>query len=199
MRNIRKKTLARFALIFALLLISLLSSCVTLSRRKISRTIYDSGTRSIVQLAEFFLSHNADANREEVLKMAVYYVEEAAAEGINSDVAWVQMCHETNFLRFGNLVQKEQNNFCGLGATGPGHPGESFETAQLGVRAHIQHLHAYGTTEDIQLKNECIDRRYKYVIPRGKAKDIYGLTNTWAMDSLYAQSLDRYLTELEKF
>ena len=68
-----------------------------------------------------------------------------------------------------------------------------------GVRAHIQHLHAYGTTEDIPLKNELVDPRYKFVKPRGKATDIFGLAGTWAADKEYGAKLDRLLSELEEF
>ena len=45
--------------------------------------------------------------------------------------------------------------------------GNSFDTPQLGIRAQIQHLKAYASTED--LKNECIDPRFKYVA-RGYAE-----------------------------
>jgi len=50
-------------------------------------------------------------------------------------VAFVQMCLETGFLRFGNLVTEEMNNFCGLGAIDEDNRGLWFGTEQLGVRA----------------------------------------------------------------
>ena len=131
--------------------------------------------------------------------MAKFYVEEAAAEGINSDVAFVQMCLETNYLRFGNLVSAEMHNYCGLGAIDENHRGEIFETERLGVRAHIQHLHAYGTTSDSVLKNALIDNRYKYVNPRGKAPTVFELAGTWAADKEYGRKLDALLSALEEF
>lgn len=131
--------------------------------------------------------------------MAKFYVEEAAAEGINSDVAFVQMCLETNYLRFGNLVSAEMHNYCGLGAIDENHRGEIFETERLGVRAHIQHLHAYGTTSDFVLKNALIDSRYKYVNPRGKAPTVFELAGTWAADKEYGRKLDALLSALEEF
>ena len=39
--------------------------------------------------------------------------------------------------------------------------GNSFSTPQLGIRAQVQHLKAYASTEP--LKGECIDPRFKYV------------------------------------
>ena len=45
--------------------------------------------------------------------------------------------------------------------TANGMKGNSFATPQLGIRAQVQHLKAYASTEP--LKNECIDPRFKYV------------------------------------
>ncbi len=69
---------------------------------------------------------------------------EAIQEGVNPDLAFIQMCHETGFLRFDGTVDKSQNNYCGLGATGNGVKGSTFLDQKEGVRAHIQHLKAYG-------------------------------------------------------
>jgi len=156
--------------------------------------IAGSGTRSAEQLVAFFMANNPEGNREKVERMAGYYVRECAVEGINSDVAFVQMCLETGFLRFGGLVTEDMNNFCGLGAIDAEHPGNRFETEELGVRAHVQHLHAYGTTAD--LVQECIDNRYKWVKPRGKAPTIYELAGTWAADRQYGEKLAVLLDRL---
>ena len=164
-----------------------------------SRTIYVSGKKTAKQLAAFFASKNPDYPKKRVLALAKLYVKEAASEGINADVAFVQMCLETGFLRYGNLVTPDMNNYCGLGAIDAEHPGERFATPKLGVRAHIQHLHAYGTTEDVALNNECIDRRYRYVNPRGKAPTVFELAGTWAGDRAYGEKLDRLLSELGAF
>ena len=170
---------------------------VSSSGMKVSPVIADSGVKSATQLVDFFMSRNPQGNRDQVVRLANYYVEEAAEEGINSDVAFVQMCLETGLLRFGGLVTPEMNNFCGLGAIDETKRGEWFPTEQIGVRAHIQHLHAYGTTG--QLKGELVDNRYKYVNPRGKSPDVFGLAGTWAADKAYGQKLWTLLTALDKF
>ena len=167
------------------------------SGMKVSPVIADAGVKSASQLVDFFMSRNPQGNREQVVRLANHYVKEAAAEGINSDVAFVQMCLETGFLRFGGLVTPEMNNFCGLGAIDETKRGEWFPSEQIGVRAHIQHLHAYGTTG--QLKGELVDNRYKYVNPRGKSPDVFGLAGTWAADKAYGQKLWTLLTALDKF
>ena len=89
------------------------------------------------------------------------YIEECEAEGVRAEVAFCQAMKETGFLRFGGDVQIEQYNFAGLGATGNGVRGESFSSVRIGIRAQIQHLKAYASTEP--LVNECVDNRFKYV------------------------------------
>ena len=82
------------------------------------------------------------------------------AEGVRGDIAFAQSCLETgNFSFAGSAVTLEQNNFCGMGVTANGLKGNSFSTAQLGIRAQVQHLKAYASTEP--LKGECIDPRFK--------------------------------------
>lgn len=99
---------------------------------------------------------------QSVLDMVPLYLSEGAAEGVRGDIAFAQSCLETgNFAFSGSAVTLEQNNFCGMGVTANGMKGNSFSTAQLGIRAQVQHLKAYASTEP--LKNECIDPRFKYV------------------------------------
>lgn len=99
---------------------------------------------------------------QSVLDMVPLYLSEGAAEGVRGDIAFAQSCLETgNFGFAGSAVTLEQNNFCGMGVTANGRKGNSFSTAQLGIRAQVQHLKAYASTEP--LKNECIDPRFKYV------------------------------------
>lgn len=146
------------------------------------------------RLAGFFLENNAGKDRGKVERMAFYYTEEAAFEGVNADVAFAQMCLETGFLNFGGLVTEDMNNFCGLGSIGPGHPGNVFSDERTGVRAHVQHLKAYGSTEP--LRGDPVDPRYKYVNPKGKSPTIHGLGGSWAADREYGRKLYGMLERL---
>lgn len=193
----------RFYIIFSWIFLFLVFSCTTLPKQnKVSKAVPSiyidaQGTKSPQQLFNFFISKNPNASYEKVMRLAEYYVTEGNSEGINSDVAFVQMCLETGFLKFGGLVTENMNNFCGLGSIDKNNPGNSFETELLGVRAHIQHLHAYGTTRD--LNKPLIDPRYKYVNPRGKAPTIQELTGTWAADKEYGAKLQSLLNQLSAF
>jgi hypothetical protein len=144
-------------------------------------------------LAAFLLANNAAIKPDFVKDLAGYYIKEAVAEGVNHDVAFSQMCLETGYLRFGNLVTPDMNNFCGLGSIGPGQPGERFPNPQTGVRAHIQHLKGYATEEP--LRQELVDPRYKWV-KKGSAPDIHGLTGKWAADPNYDGKISGILVRL---
>ena len=99
---------------------------------------------------------------QSVLDMVPLYLSEGEAEGVRGDIAFAQSCLETgNFTFSGSAVALSQNNFCGLGVTQRGKTGLSFESPQLGIRAQIQHLKAYASTD--KLRNEKIDPRFRYV------------------------------------
>lgn len=138
------------------------------------------------RLESFLLGANPAAERAAVRELAAAYVEESAAEGVNHDVAFAQMCVETGFLKFGGLVTADMHNYCGLGSVGPGKSGERFPTARIGVRAHVQHLKAYASVEP--LRGAVVDPRFRYV-KRGTAPTIAALSGTWAADPRYAQKI----------
>lgn len=178
-----------------------LFSCMTPRRvqKQCSRLLLAPGIQSADQLARFFRAHNSDVFQADITRLARYYVTEGAIEGINSDVAFVQMCLETGWLKFGNLVTPEMHNYCGLGAMDAEHPGEYFATEQLGVRAHIQHLQAYATTEDVALKQDLVDPRYSWVHKAKFARTVADLAGHWATDKQYGVKLENLLTELEAY
>jgi hypothetical protein len=158
--------------------------------------IMGSGKVDPAELGAFLLSGNAAADPLFVEELAVLYREEAAIEAVNHDIAFAQMCLETGFLRYGNLVTPEMNNFCGLGAMSTDYPGESFATPQIGVRAHIQHLKAYASKEG--LNQELVDPRYQWV-RYGSAPTIDDLTGAWAVDRDYGNKIRGILERLYLF
>ena len=147
-------------------------------------------------MSAFLLSNNPNADRGFVEELAFLYFEEAAIEGVNHDIAFTQMCLETGFLSFGNLVTPDMYNFAGLGSIGPGQHGHSFPDPRTGVRAHVQHLKAYGSDEP--LKQELVNPRYRFV-RRGSSPTIMGLAGTWAADPNYAEKINNMLERLYNF
>lgn len=153
------------------------------------------GRAQVYQLIRFFTETNPRIGNNYLTRLARAYIDEAAAEGINSDIAFCQMVHETNYLRFGDDVQPGQNNFCGLGATGRGEPGLSFSSVEIGIRAHIQHLKAYANAQP--LRKKLVDPRFGRV-SRAQAPYVEYLTGTWATDPQYGVKLKRKLQMLEE-
>lgn len=114
-------------------------------------------------------------------------VEEAEAEGVRAEVLFAQAMHETAWLQFGNQVSVEQNNFGGLGAVNSGGAGESFPDVRTGLRAQVQHLKAYASTEN--LKHETVDTRFD-LVERGCAPRVQDLAGRWAVPGDgYAESI----------
>ena len=128
-------------------------------------------------------SPNISVTPEELVS---YYYEEATKEGVRPDVAFAQALHETGNFSYGGTVTPDQNNYCGLGTTSEYVQGGYFPSAQIGVRAHIQHLLAYATTRTPS--SDIVDPRYTMV------RDIYGamtlphwldLNGRWAVPGTY--------------
>ena len=139
---------------------------------------------------------NVDLNR-----FAQLYIEEANAEGIRADVAFAQAMKETGWLKFGGQVSISQFNFAGLGATDDGAAGMSFAQKygdnengiRMGIRAQIQHLKAYASTEP--LNNACVDERFN-LVKRGCAPYVEWLGQKenpngygWATGANYGQGI----------
>ena len=113
------------------------------------------------QMASYLKKKNPSVPQT-VLDMIPLYISEGEAEGVRGDIAFAQSCLETgNFTFSGSAVNLKQNNFCGLGVTQRGKTGLSFDTPQLGIRAQIQHLKAYASTD--RLRNVLADPRFRYV------------------------------------
>lgn len=101
-------------------------------------------------------------------QLAEMFIEEGEAEGVRGDVAFAQSLHETGYFKFGGIVLPTQNNYAGIGALNGNATGQaaSFPDPRTGVRAQIQHLKAYASTE--ALLNECVDPRFS-LVARGVA------------------------------
>ena len=135
-----------------------------------------------------------DRGASNIIDFCKILYEEAQSEGVSPEVLYAQVMKETGYLKFGNLVQPNQCNFGGLGATGPGNPGYTFGSVREGLRAQVQHLKAYGSTEP--LINPCIDARFKYV-SRGCAPRTVDLNGKWAVPGVgYGESIDAIAKEV---
>ena len=141
---------------------------------------------------------NSDAPTIE--KFCQIYVEEAKAEGIKVEVAFMQAMVETGWLKFGGSVQISQYNFAGIGALDGGVQGATFKTVREGVRAQIQHLKAYANEKS--LNNTQVDPRF-HLVKRGSAKYVEWLGQKenpngygWSTAEEYGYKILRLIKEL---
>lgn len=125
-------------------------------------TLITGTAKATVEQMRAYIKKKNPKVAQSVIKMIPLYISEGAAEGIRGDVAFAQSCLETgNFTFKGSAVTLDQNNFCGMGVTANGMKGNSFKDPKTGIRAQIQHLKAYATTQPITQR--CVDPRYTYV------------------------------------
>ncbi|MDR2491118.1 MAG: glucosaminidase domain-containing protein [Spirochaetaceae bacterium] len=149
-------------------------------------SIMGSGALSSIEMAAWLVTSNSDIDIDFARDFAALYIQEAALEGVNHDVAFSQMCLETGFLRFDRIVTMDMNNFGGIGAVSEKKRGERFNSIAMGVRAHIQHLKAYGSATP--LSQRLVDPSYYYV-RYGSAPTVKDLSGKWAVDTAYGEKL----------
>jgi hypothetical protein len=160
-----------------------------------SGAIMGKGRLDRMQLADVLVTENPALEKGFAQDLAQLYIEEAAAEGVNHDIAFSQMCLETNFLKFDGLVTLESNNYGGIGVINEANRGVRFSSVLKGVRAQIQHLKGYATTD--ALVKERVDPRY-YNIFLGSAPSISDLAGRWSTDVAYGDSLRNVSRENSK-
>ena len=105
-------------------------------------------------------------------------LEEANAEGVKAEILFAQAMLETGWLQFGGSVKAEQCNFGGIGAINTSAAGVAFDNVRIGLRAQVQHLKAYASSEP--LNNACVDPRFNKV-DRGIAPCLEDLDGHWAV------------------
>jgi Mannosyl-glycoprotein endo-beta-N-acetylglucosaminidase len=144
-----------------------------------------------------FFSHvtskNEDLDEYYARRLFEAYQVECSREGVSSIVALSQMIHETNYLLFTGAVDATQYNYAGMGSTAVGVPGLNFGTMDRGVRAHVQHLKAYG--DALPLAAELVDPRFHYVV-RGSAPTVMTLAGRWAVDPDYGPKLLAHISRM---
>ncbi len=168
------------------------------------------------------INQYSPAQRDEILtfvactyyKLAILYEQKGQQYGIRGDIAFFQAVHETGWWRFGGLVTPDQNNYCGLSATGQaasadeplrganparvqffeGKHGAFFDTPATGVEAQLQHLYAYATVEDLPAGVDLLSPRFD-LVSKGIAPNWEDLGGRWAVPG-YPRGAPNYYENL---
>ncbi|AEG61460.1 stalk domain-containing protein [Desulforamulus ruminis] len=151
--------------------------------------------------------------------LAELYIKIGKEYGIRGDLAFCQAAKETHYWQFTGDVQPDQNNYCGLWATGAACSGQEpfngadpdgvrfeegvhgaiFATPEIGVEAHIQHLYAYATRDPLPSGKILYDPRFS-LVSQGIAPTWQKLNARWAVPgTTYGQSIifDYWLSALK--
>ena len=143
-------------------------------------------------IVAFISSQNQVMPRGEIESIVGTYIQEAKAENINHDIAISQMCYATNFLKAQQRLIT--HNYAGLGDS-------RFNDRVTGIRAHIQHLKGYVSTE--RPKNEIVDPRYDVLATigvQGTVSSLEGLYLIWAPQSYdYGDKINKILSDMYQF
>lgn len=144
----------------------------------------------------YIKKQNPSVNDNFVNKLIDTYIEEAAFENINHDIAIAQMLYATSFLKGSKFVSS--NNYGGLLEL-PSWDGK-FATMTEGVRAHIQHIKGYAS---VTMNNkQIVDPRYYLLINLkylGTVKTLDQLCQRWVSRSAsadYKKSIEKILNAL---
>jgi len=97
---------------------------------------------TVDQLVQIFINRGS-SKVDWARRIAPIYIQYGKLFNFRADIAWAMMCHETGFLEYTGDVSPDQKNFCGMGATGGGVPGNSFATEELGIIAQYAHMAWY--------------------------------------------------------
>jgi hypothetical protein len=155
--------------------------------------IVGKGQTEPAQLRAFLEANNTEIPAE-LADLPQLYFQECSIEGINWDMAFVQMCIETRFLHFSAALPVSRNNFASLGSSDA--DWASFSNPLLGVRAHVQQLKAYASTADLQ--QAIISPRF-FTVRRGVAPTVRQLAARWSTDGSYAPKLLATMRRMYEF
>ena len=158
--------------------------------------ILGQGSATAQGMMRYFTRYNPVFSTSLLKELIQLYREEAQLEGVNPDIAFCQMCHETDFLRFGGQVNAQQNNFAGIGVWSKHHRGAQFNSPREGVRTHIQLLKHYASPEG---PSQPWATGVRPLRPRAQAPCLKDLTGVWATDPEYDGKLSRHLASLYYF
>ena len=130
-------------------------------------------------------------------RIADAYLRHGEELGVRWDIAFFQMLLETGNLTFTGDVKPKQNNFAGLGATGGGQPGESFNDVATGVRAHLEHILMYSGAK---VENPVAERTRKvqeWGVLTGWQKTIKGPMTYQQLARQWAPRSKKYAHDIE--
>lgn len=160
--------------------------------------IMGKGLTTEEQLSKFVQANtNNKEDADRFNELPELYVKEASNEGINHDIAFCQMCLETNFLAFSDNLKSAQNNFGRIRKVGSTE-SDTFHGAPSGVYAHIQQLKAYAVGWEQIVRQPPVSEVVRYIPPGGSTRFVEQLSPRWSNNPLYGNNILNLVRRLYK-
>ena len=153
---------------------------------------------NVEQMKQWAINRKADPL---FIELAPIFYEISASNNVDPAVVYTQSAHETNFMKFGGVIDKSFKNPCGMKTKDGGGNYEKeahqrFKSWEEGITAQVHHLALYYGHKDYPKANSPDPRHFASI--HGKAKTVEQLTGNWATNPNYAKEILKFMDELQK-
>ncbi|MFZ4518077.1 MAG: glucosaminidase domain-containing protein [Microthrixaceae bacterium] len=165
-------------------------------------TILGRGLLTPEDLAAFVRARGRPHPSVDVEQLASAFVDEGAAEGVRSDLAWAQSIIETGYFGFaGSMVEPGDHNYAGIGACDSCSRGFLYPTPELGARAQMQLLRTYAdrNATTSSLARPLAGRPPEKVGVRGCCATWMALSGVWATGPGYGVKILGLYNDMLRF
>ena len=150
-------------------------------------------------VADYMQDHNRSSwfSRRDISALVNAYFEIAKEERVNHEIAIAQMWYATRELSHDVLLGN--CNYAGLEAVKSGTFNGRFNGRDTGVRAHIQHLKGYASTDK---PKDIVDPRYEILEANGylgKGSTLGKLSVWWSANNDYETKINKILKDLYQY
>jgi hypothetical protein len=154
-------------------------------------------TATVEQAERWARRNRAD---EDFVELAALYWRIGTETGVNPVVAYAQAAIETDFMRFGGVIDASYHNPCGLKTHAGGDDDDPdvhqrFTDWEEGVRAQFEHLALYAGQTGYPLAEPTDPRHFPYLL--GEAKTVGQIGERWASAAHYGETLAELIDRIE--
>lgn len=122
--------------------------------------------------------------------------------GVDPAVAYAQAAKETNFGRFGGVLDESFQNPCGMKTTEGGgnydrKAHQSFHSWAEGIQAHLEHLALYAGAPGYPRASSADPRHFEYLA--GTAATVEDLSGKWAPSLTYGRDIVEMVKQMQEY
>lgn len=142
---------------------------------------YKGATETFINLADLYFKYSPECG------------------DVNPSIAYVQAAKETNFGKFGGMIDESYHNPCGLKIAEGGDNNnpkahQIFDSWDEGVQAHLDHLALYAGAKGYP-KYDSYDPRH-FITIKGEAATVGQLGGEWAPSATYGDEINKLYSDL---